>query len=58
MSKSPKAPEGEVKVRVLRDCDHGKCDDVVLLDATLAATLVGTVDPDPAAVEYAESLAK
>lgn len=53
-----KAPEGEVKARVLVDCAHGKCGEVVTLDATLAATLADVVDTDPAAVAYAESLAK
>jgi len=56
MAKTPKAAEGTVKVRVLLDCAHGKCNDVVELDAALAASLVGQVDTDPAAVEYAESL--
>ena len=56
MSKNPKAPEGEVKARVLRDCVYGKCDDVVLMDATLAASLEGVVDAHPDAVAYAESL--
>ena len=58
MSKNQKAPEGEVKVRVLRDCVYGKCDDVATMDAALAASLDGVVDAEPAAVEYAESLAK
>ncbi len=58
MAKNPKAPEGTVKARVLIDCLHGKCNDVVELDAALAASLAGQVDTDPAAVEYAESLVK
>ncbi len=58
MSKTQKLPEGEVKVRILRDCQYGKCDDVITLDAALAASLDGVVDADPAAVAYAESLAK
>lgn len=56
MSKNQKAPEGEVKVRVLRDCQYGRCDDVVLMDAALAASLEGVVDAHPDAVAYAESL--
>jgi hypothetical protein len=47
-----------VKVRVLRDGSYGKCNDVVTMDAELAASLAGEVDADPAAVEYAESLAQ
>lgn len=58
MAKEQKAPAGEVKARVLRDCVYGKCDDVVTLDAALAESLAGVVDADPAAVAYAESLAK
>lgn len=46
-----------VKARVLRECSFGKCDDVVTLDADLVASLHGTVDAEPAAVEYAEALA-
>ena len=56
MSKMQKAPEGEVKVRVLRDCVYGLCDDVVPMDAALAASLAGVVDAHPDAVAYAESL--
>lgn len=55
MAKIQKA-EGAVKARVLYDCEHGKCNDVVLMDAALAASLEGVVDTDPAAVAYAESL--
>lgn len=46
------------KVRILRECAHGKCDDVVSLDAATIASYAGTVDADPAAVAYAESLAQ
>ena len=56
MSKISKTPEGEVKVRVLRDCVYGSCDDVVLMDAALAASLDGVVDANAEAVAYAESL--
>jgi hypothetical protein len=64
MSKNqPKAvaasvPEGEVKARLLVDCDLGKCNDVVLVDAAHLEALAGVVDADPAAVDYAESTAK
>jgi hypothetical protein len=50
--------EGKVKVRVLRECAYGQCNDVVEVDAAELAGLTGVVDPDPAAVAYAESLAK
>ena len=48
-----------VKVRVLCDCIYGKADAVVELPvADLAqAEALGFVDPNPAAVAYAESLA-
>lgn len=58
MAKEKNSPSGDVKARILRDCQYGKCDDVVLMDAALAASLVGVVDADPDAVAYAESLAK
>lgn len=63
MTKNQKTPadtpgaSAQIKVRVLRECAHGKCNDVVLIDADTAAQLAGTVDADPAAVAYAESLA-
>lgn len=56
MAKAKPAAEGQVKVRVLVDCDHGKCNEVVSIDAALLVSLEGVVDADPAAVEYAESL--
>lgn len=46
----------KVKARVLVDCDLGKCNDVVELDAAEAKAQAGVVDTDPAAVKYAESL--
>ncbi|MYM25775.1 hypothetical protein GTP46_24410 [Duganella sp. FT135W] len=49
---------GEVKARVLIDCDLGMCNEVILVDPSIAETLTGVIDTDPAAVEYAESLAK
>jgi hypothetical protein len=58
MSKDKKAPEGQVKVRVLVDGPHGKCNEVVTIDAALVESLAGKVDADPEAVAYAELLAK
>lgn len=46
----------KVKVRVLVACALGKCDDVVEIDAADVKALAGTVDADPKAVAYAESL--
>lgn len=57
MAKEQK-PAGEVKARILRDCVYGKCDEVVTLEAALIESLAGVLDADPAAVAYAESLAK
>lgn len=51
-------PLAGVRVRLLRDCEHGKVDAVIEMDAALAESLAGTVDADPAAVAYAESLAQ
>ncbi|PIG31067.1 hypothetical protein CLU93_5419 [Janthinobacterium sp. 35] len=56
MAKTPEVTL--VKARVLVAGPHGECNDVIELDADLATTLVGTVDTDPAAVAYAESLIK
>lgn len=56
MAKIQKAAEGQVKVRVLVECQHGKCNDVVVIDAGQVEALIGVVDAEPAAVEYAESL--
>jgi hypothetical protein len=52
--------KGQVKVRVLVDCQHGRVNDVVPLDEKVAgqAQKDGLVDTEPAAVAYAESLAK
>lgn len=46
-----------IKARVLLDCAHGKCDDVIEIDAAHAKSLADVLDTDPAAVAYAESLA-
>lgn len=45
-----------VKVRVLLNCDLGACNDVIEIDESQVKSLVGTVDADPDAVAYAESL--
>ncbi|HEY0062988.1 MAG TPA: hypothetical protein VGC21_12770 [Telluria sp.] len=57
MAKEQKA-EGPVKARVLVDCEYGKPNDVVTIEAVQAPSLAGVLDTDPAAVEYAESLAQ
>ncbi len=53
-------PEKTIKVRVLTDCQYGKCNEVASLPASVAkqAESDGLVDTSPAAVKYAESLAK
>ena len=45
-----------VKARVLVNCDLGKPNDVVEIDADQVKSLEGVVDTAPAAVKYAESL--
>lgn len=47
----------KVKARVLVDCAHGKCNDVVEIDESQAESLAGVLDAHPDAVAYAESLA-
>lgn len=47
-----------LKVRVLVHCGYGKPDDVIQLDPALVETLDGVVDASPAAVAYAEALAR
>jgi hypothetical protein len=47
----------KVKARVLVDCALGKVNDVVEIDAKQVKALAGTVDIDPEAVAYAESIA-
>lgn len=46
------------KARILRACQYGEPDDVVELsgDELAVAVDAGCVDPNPAAVAYAESL--
>jgi hypothetical protein len=46
----------KVKARVLVTCDLGQPNDVIEIDAKQAKALAGTVDADPEAVAYAESL--
>lgn len=49
---------GATKVRVLVEGNYGKPDDVIELEGAAFAQAVesGQVDPEPAAVAYAESL--
>ena len=61
MGKEKQAEQAEqaeqaVKVRVLVDCEHGKCNEVIEIDSGLVDSLVGVVDADPKSVAYAESL--
>jgi hypothetical protein len=56
MAKTPKAPEGTVKARVLLKCSFGEPNDVVEVDAEMAAASAGQLDASPEAVAYAESL--
>ena len=59
MAKKPADSGGErVKVRVLVRCSWGAPDEVVQLSAADAehAAQAGEVDPNPAAVAYAETL--
>jgi hypothetical protein len=48
----------KTKVRVLVECDFGKPNDVVELDAKQIKAAAGQVDADTNAVAYAESLTK
>ena len=57
MAKNP-PKDGDIKARLLVDCDLGKCNDVVLISIAVAEAMASIIDIDPAAVEYAESLAK
>jgi hypothetical protein len=57
MARAQKTADGAVKARILVECEHGKPNDVVEIDAALVEGLAGVVDTDPAAVEYAASLA-
>lgn len=59
MAKKQPAAEGQIKARVLLDCELGKADDVVVFaSAEEAAAAGGQVDTHPEAVAYAESLAE
>lgn len=46
----------KIKVRVLAACEHGAPNDVVELTSAEVKAAADNVDPDPAAVTYAESL--
>lgn len=52
------APKPDIKCRVLSHCGYGKPNDVVTVSAEAAEIGLqsGELDPDPAAVAYAESL--
>lgn len=56
--KTATAPTRTVRGRVLIDCEHGKANDVVTLDADVAksAEAGGQVDTNKAAVAYAMTL--
>jgi hypothetical protein len=58
-TKNAKAPEGQIKARVLTQCIHGKPNDVVTLPIAEAESgeKDGALDTNPAAVAYAESIA-
>ncbi|NRR28885.1 hypothetical protein HSX11_01685 [Oxalobacteraceae bacterium] len=45
-----------VRARVLVDCDYGRCNDVIEIDADLVEALGTVVDAAPEAVAYADSL--
>lgn len=48
----------KIKVRVLVDCEVGKCNEVVVVEEKALKSLEGKVDANPEAVAYAEGLAK
>jgi len=47
-----------VKVRLLKDCEYGQCNDVVMMDEKLVPgySAGGLVDASSEAISYAESL--
>ena len=55
MATKPESEDAQVKARVLVDCAHGKCNDVVLVAASVAEGSP-ELDANPEAVAYAESL--
>lgn len=55
MATKTKSEDGQVKARVLVDCAHGKCNDVVLVPLSVADASP-ELDANPDAVAYAESL--
>lgn len=54
-NQTPTTAAETVKARVLVDCAHGKCNDVVLVAASIAEGSP-ELDANPEAVAYAESL--
>jgi hypothetical protein len=57
-AKDTSTPAAPIKARVLVSSDYGQPNDVIDIDPDLAATLVGVVDVDAAAVAYAASIAQ
>lgn len=59
MAKKSEAQDAAIKARVLLSCGWGEINEVVATSAEEAAAgkEAGELDPDPAAVAYAESLA-
>ena len=54
---TPAKPVETVKVRLLKDCEYGRCNEVVLMDKTLIPGYTGhLVDASAQAIAYAESL--
>jgi hypothetical protein len=51
-------PVETVKVRLLRECEFGQCNDVVFIDAALVPSYSagGVVDASASAIAYAESV--
>ena len=58
VAKPQVAASGRRKVRVLVACSVGQPNDVIELSEAEIDALDGEIDPNPAAVEYAESLKK
>lgn len=58
MAKKDPAIDAPVEVRLLRSCALGECNDVVTVDALVAASAVadGNADDHPEAVSYAKSI--
>jgi hypothetical protein len=58
MANKKTAVDGGVEVRLLQDCEYGKCNDVVTIpaDELNVGLFHGNVDPDATAVAYAKTL--